>query len=491
MPPKKQNRAVRKVKSDKKLQGTYEQHLEKQAEREKIYAKWYQDKKIDPKTKLPVDNFQAPDNLYLDQEYGYPAYVANQIKNKKDVMYPLYDKLGSEDDYKKLDDPRNYNPKYATDGIYNDQGYLKNNTKSDIFTLTDYNVYGQKFSPANDPHFASEFKDNKDDIYFLYDPENDKIVKKGEAGYEEVKKKYDATDADKKLYQVENPAHPLINRYSTVYLGDEAQEVLTKQYNKKSDMYDSLKKTFGDPKTFAVGNRNFLEPFMINPSSTEDMEKPEKYTGLAKHIMQYLVVANDADTMKNIRKEEQEEQKKQKGGRRGKMRGGGETKKLSYRVVPSPKEGSALYKQLSNMESGVDPKNKFDAVSDDLIRLTLMKDVLPIEGNGKIKMQITNKDFADKGGLIMFHTPDCMNCVRFMPQYYQLAKMLRGQCPVGTVDCLDKMSGNKILADYLGIRGYPEIKYYNKGKFIDYSGGDSLKELLSFICTVTGKCDFA
>lgn len=164
-----------------------------------------------------------------------------------------------------------------------------------------------------------------------------------------------------------------------------------------------------------------------------------------------------------------------------------EVKKV--RILPpildvTSKEGSEKYKQLSNV------KDRFDAVPDEVIRLSLLKDMLVIEPPTKSapKIQITSSEFANSAGPVLFYNPFCSHCQNFAPTFAQMVSILKGKCPVGMVDCLDRFAGNDILSKYLDITGYPTVKVYSQGKFIDYTGGNDLKQLLSFVCMATGKC---
>jgi thiol-disulfide isomerase/thioredoxin len=170
------------------------------------------------------------------------------------------------------------------------------------------------------------------------------------------------------------------------------------------------------------------------------------------------------------------------GGR--KMRGGVDA------VIPEVAHGTKEYNALKKVITEHDQKDIFNALPENVIRMSLLEDVLMIEDDNSVvpKVQITTAPFNFASGPILFYDPLCPNCKSLAPAYIAMAKMLRGKCPVGVVDCLDRMNGNDILKDYLGITGYPVIKVYSKGKFIDYTGGADLKKMLSFVCTATGVC---
>ena len=157
--------------------------------------------------------------------------------------------------------------------------------------------------------------------------------------------------------------------------------------------------------------------------------------------------------------------------------------------VPALIKGSEQYEDLRRKIAGVEKSDKFNAVDPEVIRISLLHDMLPMEAKGKIELQMTNPHFIDRG-LFLFYNPTCPKCQDFAPVWAQLARVVKNQCGVGMVNCSDKMSGNDILADYLSISGYPTIKFYDKGEFTDYTGGKSLNELLSFVCEMTGRCQY-
>lgn len=168
----------------------------------------------------------------------------------------------------------------------------------------------------------------------------------------------------------------------------------------------------------------------------------------------------------------------------GKQRGGADVPKFVHPVpvlVPDSDEGKDAYRQITKIEK----ESLFDAVPENVIRLSLLNDMLALDTGKQKTVQITAPEFAAAiGGPVLFYNPFCPNCNNFMPIYIKLANMLKGKCPVGMVDCLDRFNGNDILSDYLNISGYPVVKVYNKGEFVDYSGGADLKKLFSFIANV-------
>jgi thiol-disulfide isomerase/thioredoxin len=171
-----------------------------------------------------------------------------------------------------------------------------------------------------------------------------------------------------------------------------------------------------------------------------------------------------------------------------KMSGGEPTKsKPVFTLLPELVESTPEGKAVKNLLTEVNEKNKYNDIPENILRLSLLEDMLIIE-DPKPTINITTESFSGDSGPVLFYNPLCPNCQNFAPIFMKLAKMLEGKCPVGIVDCLDRMNGNDILSTYLNLSSYPNVKVYNNGTFVDYTGGADLKKLLSFICVVTGKC---
>lgn len=128
----------------------------------------------------------------------------------------------------------------------------------------------------------------------------------------------------------------------------------------------------------------------------------------------------------------------------------------------------------------------------DIVELKLIKDYVALEDSksGNINLQLINDHFMNKNGLIMFYSPACPHCKDMLPKFKQLGEILKGSFPLGAINCVDAPSGNDLLGDYFKIAAYPTIKYYNNGKYTDYSGGRNVKDFLNYLCKTNGLCNF-
>lgn len=70
--------------------------------------------------------------------------------------------------------------------------------------------------------------------------------------------------------------------------------------------------------------------------------------------------------------------------------------------------------------------------------------------------------------LVKFYAPWCGHCKALAPKYAELAALMEdSQFVVAEVDCTVKMD----VCQAEGVRGFPTIKFYNKGKFVDQYRG--------------------
>lgn len=107
-------------------------------------------------------------------------------------------------------------------------------------------------------------------------------------------------------------------------------------------------------------------------------------------------------------------------------------------------------------------------------------------GNG-YEVQFTNPMFTGKNGIVLFYADWCPHCVNMTEDMIQFAERVQNVFPVGALNAADK--DNSEIAKYYGVTGYPTIKYLDGGMFKDYTGGKTTKELLQFVCAVSGLCN--
>ncbi|PVU96910.1 hypothetical protein BB559_002210 [Furculomyces boomerangus] len=107
---------------------------------------------------------------------------------------------------------------------------------------------------------------------------------------------------------------------------------------------------------------------------------------------------------------------------------------------------------------------------------------------------LTEKDFdeavqnAKKGSLIKFFAPWCGHCKTLAPDYLTVSKAFVGkedQVFIGEVNCDD----HKDLCSRFDIKGYPTIKWFDKGDLkspSDYSSARDTDSILEFLAGKTG-----
>ena len=169
----------------------------------------------------------------------------------------------------------------------------------------------------------------------------------------------------------------------------------------------------------------------------------------------------------------------QKSSKRSRRKGSRRSKRKSARRSRS--RGGRRYYKGGDVKNGVfgDFFNH-----DNIVHLRCMNDYKVINmPDGRMNMKFIHPKFR-MGGLLLYHQPRCPYCRDMHPIFSQLATKLTGKIPIGAIDCSDVGSKNDLLADFYKISVVPKITFYaghDKEKYIDYSGGRNINEILEFI----------
>lgn len=79
--------------------------------------------------------------------------------------------------------------------------------------------------------------------------------------------------------------------------------------------------------------------------------------------------------------------------------------------------------------------------------------------------------------LVTFYAPWCGHCVQMVPEFKKAAAALKSSgVAVGAVNC----DAEKGVAQSLGIKGFPAVKFMHNGKFTDYQGPRKSADFVAF-----------
>jgi len=92
---------------------------------------------------------------------------------------------------------------------------------------------------------------------------------------------------------------------------------------------------------------------------------------------------------------------------------------------------------------------------------------------------------ADKNVLVEFYAPWCGHCQSLAPEYAKAAGKLKEMKSDITLSKVDATIETK-LAEKYGVQGFPTIKFFKKGTPMEYSGGRTADEIITWLNKKTG-----
>lgn len=91
----------------------------------------------------------------------------------------------------------------------------------------------------------------------------------------------------------------------------------------------------------------------------------------------------------------------------------------------------------------------------------------------------------DSNIMVEFYAPWCGHCQSLEPEYAKAAKTLKDDGSDIKLGKVDATIENK-LAEKYAIQGFPTIKFFKKGKIVDFTGGRTAEEMVSWLKKKTG-----
>jgi len=94
---------------------------------------------------------------------------------------------------------------------------------------------------------------------------------------------------------------------------------------------------------------------------------------------------------------------------------------------------------------------------------------------------LTESAFSDfvrdnENAFVEFYAPWCGHCQHLAPEWEKLATSLKGKVSVAKVDCTTETS----VCNGEGVQGYPTIKFFKKGRAVDYQGGRTAEAMTNW-----------
>jgi|UniRef100_A0A7S3F0J6 thioredoxin-like negative regulator of GroEL len=88
---------------------------------------------------------------------------------------------------------------------------------------------------------------------------------------------------------------------------------------------------------------------------------------------------------------------------------------------------------------------------------------------------------ASSGGVLLkFYGSSCAHCTKMVPELKSAASALKGSCQVGAIN-LQAVTGGQEIAQRLGIRVLPTIRFVVGGNHLEYKGARTAAEMQQFV----------
>lgn len=87
--------------------------------------------------------------------------------------------------------------------------------------------------------------------------------------------------------------------------------------------------------------------------------------------------------------------------------------------------------------------------------------------------------------LVEFYAPWCGHCQQLVPEYSKAAAHLRTKEPSVALAKVDATQNPELAAEH-GVQGYPTLKFFTSAEPIEFTGGRTAEEIVSWVARRTG-----
>lgn len=150
-------------------------------------------------------------------------------------------------------------------------------------------------------------------------------------------------------------------------------------------------------------------------------------------------------------------------------------------------------RRFSMARRGLESNDYYGGKKTDIVELKLLNDYVarPRGLDKGVNLELIAKGFLknNRKGVVMMYNPSCPACEAIKIPYAEVAKKVKDSLFVGSLNCMDLLHQNDLLADYYKVNATPTIKFFNgNDMFYDYTGGPVTNEIMAWVLKMNEIC---